>query len=188
MGMVEPYLIFIKEAERLKTVLRSGYTSDGKRESTAAHSWRLALLAGVLLEEFPQLDAQKTLMLALVHDLGELYEGDTPAVQCPNAAEKYETEKQGMQKITALLDSPAQNRLMALWQEYEDGQSPEARFVKALDKAETIIQHNQGNNPKGFDYAFNLQYGCDFFKDSAFLTELRRQIDEDTRRICDENL
>ena len=71
---------------------------------------------------------------------------------------------------------------MDLWQEYEDGRTPESRLVKALDKAETIIQHNIGKNPPNFDYAFNLQYGKPYFTEDALLEEIRSTLDEETRR------
>ena len=65
---------------------------------------------------------------------------------------------------------------------YEECRTPEARWVKALDKAETILQHNQGANPEGFDYAFNLGYGAAWFGGDALLSELRRLLDEETAR------
>lgn len=87
MEKLERYLRFIREAERLKNTLRSAHTSAGRHESTAEHTWRLALLALVLADEKPELDLSKVLSMCLVHDLGEAYEGDIPAVvQCDPAA------------------------------------------------------------------------------------------------------
>ena len=80
MEKLERYLRFIREAERLKDVLRTAHTSTGRHESTAEHSWRLALLAAVLTGERPRLDMQRVLLMCLVHDLGEAYDGDIPAV------------------------------------------------------------------------------------------------------------
>ena len=54
--------------------------------------------------------------------------------------------------------------------------------MKALDKAETIIQHNQGANPAGFDYGFNLTYGAAWFRDDALLRELRSLLDAETAK------
>ena len=68
---VEAYTDFIKEAEGLKSTLRTAWTAEGRQESTAEHSWRLALFAGVMCREFPELDREKVLMMCLVHDLGE---------------------------------------------------------------------------------------------------------------------
>lgn len=63
----------------------------------------------------------------------------------------------------------------------QSGHYPEARFVKALDKAETIIQHSQGRNPAGFDYGFNLEYGKEYFEQDERLEALRSLIDAETR-------
>ena len=77
----ERYLRFVREAERLKDTLRSAHTSQGRHESTAEHSWRLALLALALAGESPGLDSERVLGMCLIHDLGEAYEGDIPAVE-----------------------------------------------------------------------------------------------------------
>ena len=71
MEKLERYLQFMREAERLKNVLRSARTSTGRHESTAEHTWRLALLALVLADEKPELDLPRVLAMCLVHDLGE---------------------------------------------------------------------------------------------------------------------
>ena len=76
-------IAFVKQAEGLKAVLRETWGSDGHRESTAEHSWRLALLAGLLATYF-EVDMGKTLMMCLIHDLGELYIGDISAVSGPD--------------------------------------------------------------------------------------------------------
>ena len=72
--------------------------------------------------------------------------------------------------------------MQKLWEEYEACRTPEARLVKALDKAETILQHNQGMNPPDFDYAFNLSYGAEYFRSDKVLQRLRSLLDIDTRR------
>jgi len=71
---------------------------------------------------------------------------------------------------------------MALWQEYEDAATPEARAVKALDKLETILQHNQGINPQDFDYGFNLGYGRKYTGADPLFAQVRSLLDEDTRQ------
>lgn len=179
---VRQYVAFIQEIEHLKNVLRSAWTSAGRRESTAEHSWRLAVLAAVVLEEFPGLDAGRVLTMALVHDLGELYDGDLSAASRPDAGEKRRKEAAGMQKALAYLPERTADRLYTLWEEYEQGATKEARLVKALDKAETIAQHNQGKNPPDFDYGFNLEYGRALFREPELLRLLRAQLDDGTRR------
>lgn len=180
MEKLEQILQFIREAEGLKSVLRTAWTAAGRQESTAEHSWRLALLATVLLDEFSTLDAQKVLVLCLVHDIGELYCGDISAAKQPDKVQKYSDELAAVHKLCAMLPKKSGHMLFAVWEEYENEKTPEALFVKALDKAETIIQHNQGKNPADFDYAFNFRYGEEYFEQNKILKELRVLIDADT--------
>lgn len=185
MSQTMRYLSFIKELGRLKDVTRTVWTGNGRRESTAEHSWRLAVFAGILLEKFPELDGQKVLMMALLHDLGEIYEGDISAVERPDEKDKFRVESEAITKLAGILGGTAGETLCALWEEYEEGRTREARYVKALDKAETIISHNQGRNPSDFDYEFNLEYGKAYFQEE-FFRELRAKIDEDTRIHVDD--
>lgn len=182
MEKLERYLAFIREAERLKDTLRSAHTSAGRHESTAEHSWRLALLALALLGERPDLDARRVVEMCLVHDLGEAYDGDISAVDQHADDGKAASERSAVERLTALLPDQAGARIKALWEEYEACRTPEARWVKALDKAETIIQHNQGANPADFDYAFNLNYGAQWFDEDPLLRELRALLDAQTER------
>lgn len=172
---------FMEEAEKLKSVVRTAWTSSGRRESTAEHSWRLALLAGTLADYFPGVDLAKVLLMCLIHDMGEIYEGDVSAALRPDKEAKYETELRAARSVFSLLPQPQADRLMALWEEYGENSTLEARLVKALDKAETILQHNQGKNPPDFDYAFNLEYGKEYFGDNEILRQLRSMLDAKTR-------
>lgn len=181
MEKLERYLRFIRETERLKDTLRTAYTTQGRTESTAEHSWRLALLAWTLNDERPDLDLPRVLGMCLIHDLGEVDEGDIPAVAQAAHPHKAASERRTVERLTALLPDGCGERLRALWEEYEEGLTPEARWVKALDKAETIIQHNQGANPADFDYAFNLRYGSEYFVGEPLET-LRRLLDAETRQ------
>lgn len=149
-------LDFLRDAERLKDVLRSGHTSAGRAESTAEHSWRLCLMALVFADALPDVDTTKLLKLCVVHDLGEALHGDIPAIEQAAHPDKSTHERDDLQTLTAGLDRALRDEIVALWDEYEAAVSPEARAAKALDKLETIMQHNQGSNPPDFDYAFNL--------------------------------
>lgn len=171
---------FINEAEGLKSVERTAWTAAGRRESTAEHSWRLALLAGLLLGRYPDLDGQRVLLLCLCHDLGERYDGDVSAALQTDAGEKHAREREAVEYLASLLPEGDRDRIVGLWQEYDRGQTPEARLVKALDKAETILQHNQGDNPPDFDYDFNLTYGAAYFQGDPLLEQLRQRLDRDT--------
>lgn len=179
MDTLEKQIAFIRQAERLKSVTREAWTSDGRRESTAEHSWRLALLVGLLAPSF-HVDVEKALMMCLVHDLGELYIGDISAATHPDETQKHMDEERDVRRVLSLLPDGQRDDLLALWQEYNVNATEEARLVKALDKAETILQHNQGKNPPDFDYGFNLEYGKSYFAFHPLLKELRSLLDAQT--------
>lgn len=179
MDALEKQIDFIRQVEGLKSVLRQAWTSTGRQESTAEHSWRLALLAGLLAPSFGA-DMGRTLMMCLIHDLGELYLGDISAASLPDEAEKHAAEEADMQRTLSLLPREQGDELLALWREYNSHKTAEARLVKALDKAETILQHNQGLNPPDFDYDFNLDYGKAYFSGDPLFLRLREMLDAET--------
>jgi putative hydrolase of HD superfamily len=84
-------LAFIQQAEALKNVLRSAHTSNGRRESTAEHTWRLCLMAMVFADDTGPVDMARVLQLCVLHDLGEAVNGDIPATaqhQVPDKSER----------------------------------------------------------------------------------------------------
>ena len=178
---IKKYLDFIKEVEELKSVTRTAWTQSGRQESTAEHSWRLALFVAITAKQIPELDYEKVLFMSLIHDLGERYSGDQSAVLLLDKKEKTREEEVAIKKLASLLPSVIGKHLIAVWREYEEGITKEAVFVKALDKAETIIQHNQGQNPQDFNYEFNITYGLKYFEKEAFLEDLRAELDRETR-------
>lgn len=105
-SLPESLLCFLQEAEGLKSVERTAWTSSGRRESTAEHSWRLALLAWALLDRYPRLDHAKVLALCLVHDLGERDCGDRSASDLPDPAAKRREEQACLRRLAALLPAP----------------------------------------------------------------------------------
>lgn len=179
---IEGRLEFIRQAERLKDVIRSGHTSGARQESTAEHSWRLCLLAMVFQDGLAGLDPLRVLQMCVVHDLGEALGGDVPAIERDAYPDKGAAERRDLLLLAASLDAPARDRLLALWDEYEAAATPEARAVKALDKMETILQHNQGANPPDFDYGFNLDYGRRYASADPLLAALRARVDAETAR------
>ena len=80
MNKINQTIEFIKEIEGLKSVTRTAWTKTGRRECTAEHSWRLAMLLMLLEDEFEDVDINKAIKMSLVHDFGELYDGDISAV------------------------------------------------------------------------------------------------------------
>ncbi|MBA3520976.1 MAG: HD domain-containing protein [Gemmatimonadales bacterium] len=185
---IERLLAFLRAAEALKNVTRTSWTSSGQRESVAEHSWRLCLMALVFQHHFPEVDFARLLKICIVHDLGEAVGGDISAVvQAERQADsaggtwrKSEQERTDLLQLLTPLPDPLQREIVSLWEEYESATSPEARLAKGLDKLETILQHNQGANPAGFDYRFNLAYGRQYTADDPVLAAVRAVLDEET--------
>jgi putative hydrolase of HD superfamily len=180
---IEGVLTFLRTAERLKTVMRSGWTSDGQQESVAEHTWRLCLMAMLLYGHTPGIDLARLLKMCLIHDLGEAIGGDVPAPAQKAEASKADRERSDLVQLIAPLPPALQQEIVDLWDEYEAAGSPEAKIAKGLDKLETILQHNQGKNPANFDYAFNLEYGLRYTAADPIMSALRQRLDEETARL-----
>lgn len=180
MNEIEQILTFLRVAERLKTVLRSGWTSAGQRESVAEHTWRLCLMAFVFADRYPEVDFAKLIKICIIHDLGEALGGDIPAPEQAVAGAKAPEERADLLELVQPLPAYLQRQIMDLWDEYEAATSPEAKLAKALDKLETIMQHNQGKNPADFDYRFNLDYGRRYTEGDPLLAAVRALLDRET--------
>lgn len=138
-----PWIRLYFELVHLKQLYRQGWLRRGvapeRCESVAEHSFGVAVLALFLAEEhFPDLDADKVLRLALLHDLGEIYAGDIIPADGVDAAEKSARERRSVARVLGKL--PRGARYVALWEEYEEGASPEARFVREVDRLEMALQ------------------------------------------------
>ena len=173
-------LAFLRATERLKNVTRSAWSSEGRRESVAEHSWRLCLMAMMLHGAFPDVDFARLVKICIIHDLGEAIGGDIPAPQQAGSGSKSADERRDLLTLLEPLPDPLRSEIAALWDEYEAARSPEARLAKALDKLETIMQHNQGSNPADFDYRFNLDYGRRFTAGDPLIETIREILDKET--------
>lgn len=140
-------LDFIMEMDRLKHVLRRSPLADGsRRENTAEHSWHLALMALVLAEYTNEpIDAAKAVRMALVHDIVEIEAGDTYAYDVAGNGDKAARERQAADTLFGLLPDDQAAEFRALWEEFEARQTPEARFVNALDRLIPLL-HNYLNH------------------------------------------
>ncbi|PAU56685.1 phosphohydrolase [Pseudomonas sp. PIC25] len=171
---------FLKQAEQLKNVLRSSHTSQGRPESTAEHSWRLCLMAMMLEDGFPEIDFARLVKICIIHDLGEAISGDIPAIHQVGLPDKAAQEREDLLTLLQPLPDAQRAKILDLWDDYSEARSPEARLAKALDKLETIMQHNQGRNPPDFDYAFNLGYGQRYTGYNDLTQRIRAILDEET--------
>lgn len=181
---MEPKELFaiLHQAERLKCVTRHCDTSSGRRESVAEHSWRLALMALLLADEFPALDMDRVIRMCLIHDLGESFTGDIPAFD-KTAAHRAE-EKRLLHSWIADISRPTGERLRALLAEMEAMETDEARLYKALDNLEAVIQHNESDLASWLplEYELQLTYGGDRVAFSPYLQKLKVELDDWTRK------
>jgi putative hydrolase of HD superfamily len=136
---------FIAEIDRLKQVLRQTLTIDGvRRENSAEHSWQLAMMALVLVEHAgATVDMRRTLMLTLVHDIVEVDAGDTFAFDPAANATKAAREEAAAKRIFGLLPPEQGAELRALWDEFEAGETPEARYANALDRLAGLLTNSR---------------------------------------------
>ena len=176
-GIVE----FIQAAEKLKDTLRSGLTSKGRPESVAEHSWRLCLMVILFGRELTGYDLCRLLKLCVVHDLGEAISGDVPANRQGDDPHRAERERSDLLALCAPLPEDLRADMIALWDEYSAGETPEAILAKGFDKLETLLQHVAGPSAAQIDYAFNLTYGLEQTGKHPLLTQLRALVDEETR-------
>jgi putative hydrolase of HD superfamily len=139
-------LSFLVIAHGLTAVERLNRVVDGSRaETSAEHSWHLALTAVVLqgyAGETVQLD--RVLQMLLVHDIVEVDAGDVPIYDEPARTIIAEAEERAAHRLFGLLPEPDDSAYLALWHEFEAGQTDDARFARALDRLQPVIVHWAG--------------------------------------------
>jgi putative hydrolase of HD superfamily len=146
-------LRFLIEADRLKYVLRGNRLADGRRrENTAEHSWHLALFACVLSEWSAEpVDTGRVIVMLLLHDLVEIEARDTP-LYLSEAADQEKRERVAAEKIFGLLPVDQREALHALWREFEDADSPDAKFAKSLDRFQPVLLNHLAQGGTWLDY------------------------------------
>lgn len=179
-------LKFLQEAERLKDTLRSGTTRQNRPESTAEHSWRLALMIVLFEKELSGIDLTKLLKLCLVHDLGEAISGDVPAPLQQDGDNREERERADFQTLCTDLPIDVSDELLALWDEYARAETAEARLAKAFDKLETILQHHLMPPQSVEFHEFNLAYGRERTDAFPLTRQIREMVDASTLSILSE--
>lgn len=137
-------MAFMVEIDQLKNVLRQTPIADGsRRENTAEHSWQLAMAAMLLAEHANEpVDGSRVVELLLVHDLVEIYAGDTfiyASVDPAVAAAQEANEKAAADRLFDILPADQRDRLRARWDEFEAKQTPESRFAKAIDRLMPMV-------------------------------------------------
>lgn len=177
---INDLLNVLHTVEKLKDTTRHSYTSKGRHESVAEHTFRLSLMAYFMKDEFPEANIDKVIKMCLIHDMGEAFTGDIPAFEKTAADE--ETEKRLLYDWVDNLPTPYNTEMVALYREMEEQQTLEAKLFKALDGLEAVIQHNEAALSTWSDneYEVNLTYAEDKCEFSPYLRNLRSVIKEET--------
>jgi len=159
-------LKLLHTAENLKAEMRHSWISNGRQESVAEHTWRMSLMAILLAPRMQDtLDMTRVLTMAIIHDLPEALVGDMPNFcDLPSAVmdQKFQSEKSAMKDLTHLAGEDLSQSLMDAWLEYEHGDSPEAQFVRALDKLEVFLQHIDAGTSRWNEKEFSLFQSIDW--------------------------
>ncbi len=138
---------FIIEVDKLKTILRRNYIADGsKLENDAEHSWFFSLAALVLGEHSNnRIDVGKVIRMAIIHDIVEVYAGDTFIYDDKGRETQKEREQAASQKIFGILPSDQEKYFLDLWNEFEDGITDESKFAKSIDRLAAVILNINSN-------------------------------------------
>lgn len=164
MEEIKGIIDFMVEVEKLKSIERQTKPVGLDRyENSAEHSWHVCLSA-LLLKDFANepVDIVRVMKMLLIHDLGEIEAGDT-VIYSAETEENKRLERSCIQKLFQLLPEVSREEFSNLWEEFEEGVSPEARFAKAIDRVPPLLHniHGEGhgwkkhNIPKEKVFAFN---------------------------------
>jgi putative hydrolase of HD superfamily len=141
LARLEKQLDFLREIDRLKTVVRQSPLLDqSRKENSAEHSWHLAMYA-LLLSEYANgtVDANRVVRMLLLHDIVEIDVGDFPIHGGSSAAVQAEQEAKAAERLFGVLPENQGDQFLALWQEFEHAETEDAKFAKALDRFQPLL-------------------------------------------------
>jgi len=155
-------IAFIKEIDKLKYIQRKTklFNSD-RHENDAEHSWHLAMMTIVLAKHSDRpIDVLKVLKMVLIHDIVEIDAGDTFIYDTVKNHTNTDEELIAAQRIFGLLPKEQAEEFIAIWQEFEDGKTDEAKFAKTMDRFEPLLQNtsNNGGTWAEFDVPYQKVY------------------------------
>ncbi len=184
----EKQMAFILEADKEKNILRQTHLSgNGRQENDAEHAWHMAMMI-YLLQEYANepIDLAKTMMMALIHDIVEIDAGDTYAYDETAMASQAERERLAAERIFGMLPEDQREELRGLFEEFEAGETAEAKFARTMDNLQPLMLNNSNN---GGDWREHRVTKTQVMKrharnqlGSAFIGEYTRELIEENVR------
>ena len=155
---LEKQFDFFREIDKEKFIGRQTYLTDGERkENDAEHAWHMAIMT-VLLSEYAneKIDVLKTVMMLLIHDLVEIDAGDTYAYDEEGKKTQREREEKAAKRIFGLLPEEQGGKLMALWEEFEAYETPEANFAHTMDNIQPVMLNGATDGKAWLEHGVHL--------------------------------
>jgi len=178
---------FLAVIEKLKCNTRHSWTSSGKQESVAEHSWRTAVMALLVADEFPEVNIDKVVKMCLIHDFGEAITGDVPSFY--KTKEDTQKEEVAVSEMLKILPKNIGEEFKELFAEMAELKTPEAKLFKALDKLEAIAAHNEAPLETWIplEYTENISYGTENVEYSEYLKAIKKEMETDSHRKIEES-
>lgn len=157
-GKLKKQFDFFREIDKEKFIGRQTYLTDGRRkENDAEHAWHMAIMT-VLLAEYAneKIDVLKTVMMLLIHDLVEIDAGDTYAYDSEGKKTQRAREEKAAKRIFGLLPEEQGEKLLALWEEFEAYETPEAKFAHTMDNIQPMMLNDATDGKAWVEHGVHL--------------------------------
>ena len=173
------------ELDKMKNLYRQTYVlHEDRKENDAEHSWHLAILAFLLAEySNEKIDVTHVMKMVLLHDVVEIDAGDTYCYDNEGYKSKADREEKAAQRIFGLLPDDQRKEFYDLWREFEDSETPDARFAAMLDRIQPLLlNYTKGGiswKEHGIHKEQVLNRNIDYFSESDELAELIKSVIDD---------
>lgn len=186
MDRLKKQLEFILEVDKIKNIFRQSYISDcSRKENDAEHSWHLALMAFLLSEHSnSDIDVKKVMMMTLIHDIVEIDAGDTYCYDETGNVSKLEREIKAAERLFNILPEDQAIQLRILWDEFEAGETPEAKFAATLDRMQPLLLNDFTNGKSWREHGVSKEQ---VMKRNSVTKEGSEVLWEHCRKLIDKN-
>ena len=148
---------FILEIDKEKNIFRQTHlTNHGRNENDAEHAWHMAIMA-YLLQEYSNepVDVARVMLMCLIHDLVEIDSGDTYAYDEEALKTQKQREEKAKERVFSLLPKEQKQDLMSIFDEFEENETPEAKFAHAMDNFQPLLLNNSNGGSDWIEHGVN---------------------------------